>query len=214
MTSTAAVDDAIVHVIDDDASVREAIADLLLSVGIEARLYPAAQAFMEAARPDVPGCLVLDVRLPVLNGLDVQREMRRSGIEMPIIFLTAHADVPMSVDAMKSGAVEFLMKPFREQVLLEAIQHATDQDRARRRETAGLADVRRRLAELTPRETEVMAEVVAGQLNKQIAFQLGLAEVTVKIHRARAMQKMQARSLVDLVRMVDGLAAAERRARR
>lgn len=214
MRTDAAADEAIVYVIDDDPSVRDAIADLLLSVGVEARVFAAAQQFLASARPDVPGCLVLDVRLPGLSGLEVQRVLLSSGIELPIIFLTGYADVPMSVDAMKSGAVEFLTKPFREQVLLEAIQHATDKDRARRRENAGLADLRRRFAELTPREQEVMAEVVIGQLNKQIASRLGLAEVTVKIHRGRVMQKMHAKSVVDLARMADSLAAADGRAHR
>ena len=213
MSAAAADDESIVYVIDDDDSVRESIADLLLSVGIRSRLYPAAQEFLADTKPDLPGCLVLDVRLPGLSGIEVQREMRRLGIELPIIFLTAHADVPMSVDAMKSGAVEFLTKPFRQQVLLEAIQHATQEDRVRRKESVGLEELRRRFAELTPREREVMAEVVDGQLNKQIAFELGLAEVTVKIHRSRVMQKMQAKSIVDLVRMADNLAAADRRAR-
>lgn len=204
-------DPAIVHVIDDDPSVREGIADLLQSVDVEARTYAAAHEFLDGVRPDAPGCLVLDVRLPGLSGLEVQRELVRSGVELPIIFLTGYADVPMSVDAMKSGAVEFLTKPFRQQVLLEAIQHATDRDRARRREIAGIADLRRRHAELTPREREVMAEVVLGQLNKQIAFALGLAEVTVKIHRGRVMRKMKAKSVVELARMADTLAAAQRR---
>lgn len=213
MSAASADNEVIVYVIDDDDSVRESIADLLLSVGIQSRLYPAAQEFMADKKPDLPSCLVLDVRLPGLSGIEVQREMRRLGIELPIIFLTAHADVPMSVDAMKSGAVEFLTKPFRQQVLLEAIQHATHQDRIRRRENVGLEELRRRFAELTPREREVMAEVVGGQLNKQIAFELGLAEVTVKIHRSRVMQKMQAKTIVDLVRMADNLAAADRRAR-
>jgi FixJ family two-component response regulator len=196
---------AVVFVIDDDAAVRDAIDDLLRSVGIEVRSFGATQDFMRSKRPDAPGCLVLDVRLPGASGLEFQRELARSGVHLPIIFLTGHADIPMSVGAMKSGAIEFLTKPFREQELLDAIQLGIERDRARRRDAAAIAELQRRYEALTAREREVMALVITGRLNKQVAADLGVSEMTVKIHRSQVMQKMRAKSLVDLVRMADGL---------
>ena len=195
----------VVFVIDDDASVREALEDLLRSVGIEVRSFRSAQDFMRSERQDAPGCLVLDVRLPGLSGLEFQRELVKSGSHLPIIFLTAHADIPMTVAAMKSGAVEFLTKPFREQELLDAIQLAIERDRTRRRDTTALAEVQKRFEALTSREREVMGHVVVGRVNKQIAADLDVSEMTVKIHRSHVMQKMQARSLVDLIHMADRL---------
>jgi FixJ family two-component response regulator len=195
----------VVFVIDDDASVREALDDLLRTVNLEVRSFRSAQDFMRSERPDAPGCLVLDVRLPGSSGLEFQRELARSGIRLPIIFLSGHADIPMSVGAMKSGAIEFLTKPFREQELLDAIQLGIEQDRARREDAGVGAELRKRFAALTAREREVMALVVTGRLNKQIAADLAVSEMTVKIHRSQAMQKMRAKTLVELVRMADRL---------
>jgi FixJ family two-component response regulator len=195
----------VVFVIDDDASVREALDDLLSSVNLEVRSFRSTQDFMRSERPDAPSCLVLDVRLPGSSGLEFQRELARSGICLPIIFLTGHADVPMSVGAMKSGAIEFLTKPFREQEMLDAIQLGIERDRARREDAGVGAELRKRFEALTAREREVMALVVTGRLNKQIAADLEVSEMTVKIHRSQAMQKMRAKTLVELVRMADGL---------
>jgi FixJ family two-component response regulator len=198
-------EEAIVFVVDDDQGVREATRSLLASVGLRAETFKTAQEFLSNRRPDGPGCLVLDVRLPGLSGLDLQRELARTGESIPIVFITGHADVPMSVQAMKAGAVEFLTKPFRDQQLLDAIQQAVDRDRRERRHRAELAELRGRYESLTPREREVMARVVAGLLNKQIAAELGTSEITVKVHRAQAMQKMRAGSLADLVRIAERL---------
>ena len=199
---------SVVFVIDDDASVRDALAGLLRSVGLDVRSFGSTQEFLRGARPDAPGCLVLDVRLPGRSGLDFQRELAESGIRLPIVFITGHSDIPMSVRAIKAGAIEFLTKPFHDQELLDAIQLGIERDRARRRDDAALADLRQRFDSLTPREREIMARVVTGRMNKQIAADLGVSEITVKVHRGHAMQKMRARSLAELVRMADRLGVA------
>jgi FixJ family two-component response regulator len=196
---------AVVFVIDDDESMRRSLATLLRSVGLDARVFSSPQEFMRAERPDAPGCLVLDVRLPGMSGLAFQEQLAKAGIALPIIFITGHGDVPMTVRAMKAGAVEFLTKPFDDQVLLDAINAAIDRDRGRRRDAAQLAEVQACYRELTEREREVFRLVIAGRLNKQIAAELGLAVVTVKVHRGQVMRKMVAKSVVDLARMADQL---------
>ncbi|WP_064711997.1 response regulator transcription factor [Rhizobium bangladeshense] len=195
----------IVYIIDDDASVREGLGDLLRSVGLEVLTFASSQEFLDSKRPDVPGCIILDVRLPGRSGLEFQSMLTSLGIEHPVIFISAHSDIPISVRAMKAGAIEFLTKPLREQELLDAAYAGIERDCARRQEVALIAELRSRYDSLTPREREIMNLVVAGSVNKQIAAQVGLSEVTVKVHRGHVMQKMQARSLVDLVRMADGL---------
>ena len=195
--------DPIVFVVDDDSSMREALTDLITSVGLLVEPFESAREFLERRRLDAPGCLVLDVRLPGLSGLDLQRELVRTEAPIPIIFITGHGDIPMSVRAIKEGAVEFLAKPFRDQDLLDAIQHALEIDRAARQERSMVAEVRRRYESLTKREREVMKLVVSGLLNKQIAGELGSSEVTVKMHRGQVMRKMKAQSLVQLVRMAE-----------
>jgi FixJ family two-component response regulator len=193
----------IVFVVEDDSSMREALTDLITSVGLLVEAFNSAREFLEHRRHDAPACLVLDVRLPGLSGLDLQRELARTEEPIPIIFITGHGDIPMSVRAIKEGAVEFLAKPFRDQDLLDAIQHALEIDRAARRERAMVAEVRRRYKSLTKREREVMSLVVSGLLNKQIAGELGSSEVTVKMHRGQVMRKMKAQSVVDLLRMAE-----------
>jgi FixJ family two-component response regulator len=201
----------VVFVIDDDASVRDAIADLLQSVGIEVMTFRSAQEFLQSKRPDAPGCIVLDVRLPGPSGLEFQRTLSKSSIHLPIVFISGHADVAMSVEAMKSGAVDFLTKPLREQQLLDAIQTGIERDRARRQEAKVVAELQERFDSLTPREREVLALVVTGRRNKQIAAQAKLSEMTVKVHRSQIMRKMRAKSLVDLVRMADALGVTNRK---
>jgi len=195
--------DPIVFVVDDDSSMREALTDLIASVGLLVEAFKFAREFLEHRRGDAPACLVLDVRLPGLSGLDLQRELVRTEAPIPIIFITGHGDIPMSVRAIKEGAVEFLAKPFRDQDLLDAIQHALEIDRAARQERSLVAEVRRRYESLTKREREVMRLVVSGLLNKQIAGELGSSEVTVKMHRGQVMRKMKVQSLVQLVRMAE-----------
>lgn len=196
---------AVVFVIDDDLSIREALQSLLRTVGLQVRTFESTQEFLRASRPDVPGCLVLDVRLPGLSGLDFQRELTSSSIQLPIIFITGHGDIPMSVRAIKAGAIEFLTKPFRDQDLLDAVQLGIERDRSRRRDAVAIADLNSRFESLTPREREVMKLVVTGRPNKQLAAELDLSEITVKVHRGSVMRKMQARSLAQLVRMADKL---------
>jgi len=195
----------IVFVVDDDAGIRNSLRRLITSVGSTVEVFPSARAFLEARRPDAPGCLVLDVRLPGLSGLDLQRELAATDAELPIVFLTGHGDIPMSVHAMKAGAVEFLTKPFRAQELLDAIRSAIERDRTMRAERQERTELRRRYASLTPRERDVLERIVAGLLNKQIAGELGTSEATVKEQRGHVMAKMQAGSVADLVRLASRL---------
>jgi FixJ family two-component response regulator len=196
---------ATVLVVDDDPSIRNILQDLFDSVGLRSKVYASAREFLRSKQPDAPCCLVLDVRLPGQSGLDFQRELNAANIRLPIIFLTGHGDIPMSVRAMKAGAVEFLTKPFREQDLLDAVQLALDRDRASREEEKLVVSVRKRFEALTPREKTVMALVVAGRMNKQIAGEIGTSEVTAKVHRANMMRKMAASSLADLIVMAGKL---------
>jgi FixJ family two-component response regulator len=200
---------AVVYVIDDDPSMRAALEDLLNSVGLKVRLFASPQEFLESERPDAAGCLVLDVRLPGMSGLTFQKELAKVGVALPIIFITGHGDIPMSVRAMKAGAIEFLAKPFNDQEMLDAIHAAIERDRERRREGRLVAELRDRYAFLTERERQIMMLVVIGQANKQIAAQLNLSEMTVKVHRGQVMRKMQARSLPELVRMADRLGVSK-----
>jgi len=195
----------VVFVVDDDSSMRDALEDLIRSVGLEVQLFGSPQEFLQAQLPDAPGCLVLDVRLPGQSGLDFQRGLAAAGIELPVVFITGHGDIPMSVRAMKAGAVEFLTKPFRDQDLLDAIQAGIERDRSRRHDAVVLRELQKCFALLTEREREIMALVSIGRQNKQIAADLGLSEVTVKVHRGQIMRKMRAKSLPELVRMADRL---------
>jgi FixJ family two-component response regulator len=194
-----------VFVVDDDGPLREALRGLLRSVGLRAEVFASAADFLKLKLPDTAACLVLDVRLPGVSGLDFQAELAKADIRIPIIFITGHGDIPMTVRAMKAGAVEFLTKPFRDQDLLDAVQIALERDRARRAEDQALLEVRAHFESLTPREQQVIGFVTAGLMNKQIAAELGVSEITVKVHRGSVMKKMKARSLADLVRMADAL---------
>jgi FixJ family two-component response regulator len=195
-----------VFVVDDDPLMRESLQDLVGSVGLEARVFASPQEFLQVKRPDGPACLVLDVRLPGASGLQFQQELAKAGVKIPVIFITGHGDVPMSVRAIKAGAVDFLTKPFRDQDLLDAINAAIESDRVQRREGVLLADLRKRFATLTEREREIIGLVILGRANKQIAGELGVTDATVKIHRRNIMRKMRARSLAELVKMGDMLA--------
>jgi len=196
---------SVIFVIDDDPSMRDALEDLLRSIDLDVRVFKSTQEFLASGRPDVPGCLVLDVRIPGQGGLNLQQALAASGIDLPIVFITGHGDIPMAVQAIKAGAIDFLTKPFRDQELLDAIQAGVEQDRARRRDAGLMAELRKRLDTLTPRERQIMALVASGQPNKQIAAELEISEATVKFHRGQVMRKMQAKSLPELVRMADRL---------
>jgi FixJ family two-component response regulator len=198
-------EDSLVIIVDDDASVGIALSSLFRSVNLRVELFSSAQDILKATLPAIPSCLVLDVRLPGLSGLDLQTELSRANIHIPIIFITGHGDVPMSVRAMKAGAIDFLTKPFRDQDMLDAVTAAIERDRHRRADQQAVADVRTHFNTLTPRERQVMALVTQGLMNKQIAGQIGLSEITIKIHRGHVMRKMKAKSLADLVRMAEAL---------
>jgi FixJ family two-component response regulator len=206
-----ATEQPVVFVVDDDLAMREALQDLLASVGMDVRVFASTHEFMQAQRPDAPGCLVLDVRLPGASGLTFQEELLRAGVDLPVIFITGHGDIPMTVRAMKAGAVEFLSKPFRDQELLDAIDAAIERHRVQRGERALVAQLRQRFDALTQREREVLALVSAGRVNKQIAAELGISEATVKVHRGQIMRKMQVRSLAQLVRIADTLGLSDPR---
>ena len=195
----------VIHIVDDDESMREVLASLLRSVAFAARSYPSVDAFLQAPRVDAPGCLILDVRLPGMSGLDFQSRLTEVGIELPVILMTGYGDVPMSVRGMKAGAVDFLIKPFRDQDMLDAVSVAISRDCARRAANAESISLKEKLASLSPRERQVMELATAGKMNKQIAGDLGISLVTVKIHRGAAMRKMGARTLADLVRMAEAL---------
>jgi FixJ family two-component response regulator len=195
----------VVFVIDDDEMVRDSVNDLLCSIGLKVESFGSAQEFLQSKRPDAPGCIILDVRLPGASGLEFQRTLAESSVQLPVIFISGHGDIPMSVRAMKFGAIEFLTKPLREQELLDAVQAGIERDRVRRRQAKLVAELQQRFNSLTSREREVFALVVTGRPNKQIAHQLELSEMTVKVHRSQASHKMRAKSLIDLVRMADKL---------
>jgi len=195
----------IVIIVEDDKPLRDSLRRLFRTVGLKTEEYGSAAELLEAKLPDAPGCLVLDVRLPGVSGLDLQSDLARFGIRLPIIFMTGHGDIPMSVRAMKAGAIDFLSKPFRDQDMLDAVASAIERDRARRKQDGQLGGLRAQFDSLTPREREVMALVTAGLMNKQAAHELGLSEITVKIHRGSAMKKMGAKSLADLVKMAEAL---------
>jgi FixJ family two-component response regulator len=195
----------VVFVVDDDPSMRNALTNLFRSVGLQAKVFGSTSELLQGKLPDVPSCLVLDIRLPGQSGLDFQAELAKANIHMPVIFVTGHGDIPMTVRAMKAGAVDFLTKPFREQDMLDAVAKAIERDRKRRNDDEVQSELKSRLASLTPREQEVLAPVASGLMNKQIAAEIGLAEITVKIHRGHIMKKMAARSLADLVRMAEAL---------
>jgi len=210
--SAMSMDRSVVFVIDDDASVRDSVTDLVRSVGLVAESFGSTQEFLEFTGPDAAGCIVLDVRLPGTSGLEFQRALAGLGIRLPIIFISGHGDIPMSVRAMKSGAIEFLTKPLHEQQLLDAIHAGIERDRIRRQEASAIAELRKRLDSLTPREREILALVITGRPNKQIADAARLSEMTVKVHRSQIMRKMRAESVVDLARMADKLGVAPRKA--
>ena len=202
----------VVFVVDDDPSIRSSLKFLLSSVGLQVESFESAESFLQRKAPDAPSCLVLDVRLRGLSGLDFQRELAARNIRIPIVFVTGHGDIPMSVRAMKAGAIEFLTKPYRDQDLLDAVRIALEKDRARREQERDLTDLQQRFDSLTPREQEVISMVVSGMLNKQIAGELGTAENTVKVHRSRAMEKMNAQSFADLVRMIEKIKGPTKKA--
>jgi FixJ family two-component response regulator len=208
--STMTDEQAVVFVIDDDGLVRDTVEDLLRSVGLAVQTFGSAQAFLQSKRPDAPGCIVLDVRLPGPSGLEFQRTLMESSIRLPVIFISGHGDISMSVRAIKSGAIEFLTKPLHEQELLDAVQTGIGRDQARRRHTKFVADLQERFSSLTAREREVLTLVISGHRTKQISGLLGLSETTVKVHRSQVTRKMQAKSLVDLVRMADDLGLSTR----
>ena len=203
--NTTAESQPIVIVIDDDNDVRGAVADLLRSIGLQTKLFASVRDFLQWKRPDVPSCLVLDVRLPGLSGLDFQSELNKANIQLPVVFMTGHGDIPMTVRAMKGGAVDFLAKPFRDQDMIDAVQAGLDRDRARRQSQSDTSQLKSAYDSLTPREQEIMAWVVDGLMNKQIAGRIGVSEVTVKFHRSNVMRKMGAKSVAELVRMTHAL---------
>jgi FixJ family two-component response regulator len=202
---SATTDEPIVFVVDDDASMRQALARLLQSVQLRVEVFASPQEFLQSERPNVPSCLVLDVRLPGLSGLDFQAELAKADVRIPIVFITGHGDIPMSVRAMKAGAVDFLAKPFRDQDLLDAVTAAIQRDQKRREHENAMTDLRAHFSSLTPREREIMALVASGLMSEQIAAEVGLSEITVKVHRSHLMKKMGARSVADLVRMAEAL---------
>ena len=203
--SVGSTDQPIVFVVDDDASMRQALARLLQSVQLRVEVFASPQEFLQSERPNVPSCLVLDVRLPGLSGLDFQAELAKADVRIPIVFITGHGDIPMSVRAMKAGAVDFLAKPLRDQDLLDAVTAAIQRDQKRREHENAMTDLRAHFSSLTPREREIMALVASGLMSKQIAAEVGLSEITVKVHRSHLMKKMGARSVADLVRMAEAL---------
>ena len=201
---------AIVHVVDDDPSMREALQDLFLSIGLETRTYATARDFLATAVSDAPGCLVIDIRLPDMNGLDFQLQLTETGVRLPVVMMTGYGDIPMSVRAMKHGAVDFLPKPFKDQDMLDAVLAAIERDRQRRAVDSDVSKMRERFGTLSAREQQVMLLVTTGKMNKQVAGDLGISEITVKIHRAAVMRKMGARTLADLVRMADVISPRQR----
>ena len=202
---------AVVHVVDDDPSMREALQDLFLSIGLETRTYATARAFLATAVSDAPGCLVIDIRLPDMNGLDFQLQLTQTGVRLPVVMMTGYGDIPMSVRAMKNGAVDFLPKPFKDQDMLDAVLAAIERDRQRRAVDGDVSKMRERFGTLSAREQQVMLLVTTGKMNKQVAGDLGISEITVKIHRAAVMRKMGARTLAELVRMADVINPTRRR---